>query len=182
MSSRREYEIAFVGLKPGEHVFEYQITDKFFIKFGQQDFSDCLAKVQLKLEKKSGFMLLGFDIDGSVVVDCDRCGNRLPLQLWEEFKLVVKLVDNPDEMNLQEDDPDVYYISRTESHLHVAEWIFEFINLSLPMTKMCNEAQIGGPHCNKEVLAKLQQMKPEETQSNDLWKDLEQFKGLEETS
>jgi uncharacterized metal-binding protein YceD (DUF177 family) len=36
-------------------------------------------------------------------------------------------------MNEQEEDPDVYYISRSESHLHLAEWIYEFINLSIPM-------------------------------------------------
>ena len=35
-------------------------------------------------------------------------------------------------MNDQEDDPDVYYISRGESHIDVADWIYEFINLSIP--------------------------------------------------
>jgi len=33
-----------------------------------------------------------------VDVTCDRCGNPLPLQLWEEFKVMVKLVDNPEEI------------------------------------------------------------------------------------
>jgi len=30
--------------------------------------------------------------------------------------LVVKMVDDPEVMNKQEEDPDVYYISRGESH------------------------------------------------------------------
>lgn len=176
MAGRREFDIAFVGLKPGEHVFTYEIGDKFFSFYGPQDFSNVKAVVRLHLDKKTGFMLLKFDIDGTVDVLCDRCGNMLPMQLWDEFKLVVKLVENPEEMNEQEDDPDVHYISRTESHLHVADWIYEFINLSLPMTRMCAEEEIGGPHCNKEVLEQLKKMKPEEHNSSALWKGLEQFK------
>src|SRR5687768_12109766 len=103
MSQRREYEIAFVGLKPGEHEYNYEITDKFFEPFQQQDFTDCQAKVKLKLDKKTGFLMLKFDIDGKTNVICDRCGNTLPLQLWEEFNIIVKMVDNPVEMNEKDD-------------------------------------------------------------------------------
>jgi uncharacterized metal-binding protein YceD (DUF177 family) len=180
MSGRREFDIAFVGLKPGIHQFQYEIRDKFFKDFDQQDFSDVDAQVKLELDKKSGFMLLKFDIGGSLKVVCDRCGNNLPLQLWDEFKVVVKLVDNPEEMNQQEVDPDVYYIDRNESHLHLADWIYEFINLSIPMTRMCTEEEMGGPYCNKEVLEKLKNMKPDEHNAPNIWKGLEKFKGLEE--
>ena len=83
-------------------------------------------------------------------------------------------------MNEQEEDPDVYYISKGESHLRISDWIYEFINLSIPMQRMCNEAEIGGPYCNKEVLDMLarldaQKAKPEST----LWKGLEKFKDLD---
>ncbi|HSK12577.1 MAG TPA: DUF177 domain-containing protein, partial [Phnomibacter sp.] len=166
----------FVGLKPGEHEFAFEISDKFFSDYSAQDFSNVQATVRLKLDKKTGFMLLRFDVDGKVDVVCDRCGNMLPMQLWDEFNIVVKLVENPEEMNEQEEDPDVYYIARTESHLHVADWIFEFINLSLPMTRMCTEAEMGGPFCNKEVLEQLKKMQPEDHNASALWKGLEKFK------
>ena len=179
MSQRREYEIAFVGLKPGEHEYVYQVTDKFFEPYQPQDFTHCQATVKLKLDKKTGFMLLKFDVDGKVEVTCDRCGNNLPMQLWDEFNVVVKMVDDPEVMNEKEEDPDIYYISKNESHLHVADWIYEFINLSIPMQKMCKEEEIGGPQCNKEVLEKLKKM-AEETQSDaSIWKGLDQFKNLQ---
>ena len=88
-------------------------------------------------------MLCRFDIDGKVDVLCDRCGNNLQLQLWDEFKVVVKIVDDPEIMNEEEDDPDVYYIGKGESHLNVADWIYEFINLSIPMQRMCKEDENG---------------------------------------
>src|ERR1044072_3285975 len=155
MNFRREFEIAFVGLKPGIHNYEYRVDDQFFSNYGTQDFEHCNATVKLELDKKTGFMLLKFDVDGTADVNCDRCGNPLVLKLWEEFNVMVKLVDNPEEMNEQEEDPDVYYISRGESHLHLADWIYEFINLSIPMQKICPPDDIGGPQCNNEVLEKL---------------------------
>lgn len=180
MSQRRAFEIAFVGLKPGTHAFEYTVDNKFFESYGEQDFTNCKANIKLELEKHNGFMMLKFDVDGKADVNCDRCGNNLPLQLWDEFKIVVKMVDDPEVMNMQEEDPDIYYISRTESHLHVADWIFEFVNLSIPMQKMCSEEEMGGPQCNTEVLEKLRKMEEEATKdSNTVWKALEQFKNLE---
>ncbi|MEN9600276.1 MAG: hypothetical protein RL596_2600 [Bacteroidota bacterium] len=180
MSHRREFEIAFVGLKPGIHVFEYRVEDKFFVPYGEQDFKNCIADIKLSLDKKNGFMLLHFDIGGTIESGCDRCGNPLSFQLWDEFNIIVKMVENPDEMNEQEEDPDVYYISRGESHLHLADWIYEFINLSIPLQKMCKEEEIGGPKCNKEVLDKLKKMEEEvKRESPTIWKGLEQFKNLE---
>ena len=135
MSRRREFEIAYVGLKPGVHEYNYEINDKFFEAFQQQDFRNCKANVKLSLDRKSSFMLLKFEIGGTLEVTCDRCNNNLPLNLWDEFNITVKMVEEPELMNDQEEDPDVYYISRGESHIDVAEWIYEFISLSLPMQK-----------------------------------------------
>jgi uncharacterized metal-binding protein YceD (DUF177 family) len=176
MAGRRDFEIAFVGLKPGLHSFEYEIDDRFFEEFGSQDFSNIKVQIRLKLEKNSGFMILKFEVGGMVEVQCDRCGNRLPMELWDEFEVLVKMTDDAEKMNQEEEDPDVYYISRTESHLDVKKWIFEFVILSIPMHKMCKESEIGGPYCNKEVLAKLARMNPQPAKDKSIWKDLDQFR------
>ncbi|MFZ9661602.1 MAG: YceD family protein, partial [Chitinophagaceae bacterium] len=127
MPGHREYDIAFVGLKPGIHEFNYDIDDKFFTEYPEQDFSKVHTKVHLKLEKNTNFMMLKFGIGGSVEVSCDRCGNPLGQDLWDEFEVLVKLVDEPEKMNEEEEDPDVFYISKGESLLNVEEWIYEFI-------------------------------------------------------
>jgi uncharacterized metal-binding protein YceD (DUF177 family) len=186
MSYRREFEIAFVGLKPGIHEYSYQINDKFFEAFQQQDFRHCQAEVKLTLDKKTGFMMLKFEVGGSLEVICDRCSNFLPLKLWDEFNITVKMVEEAELMNDQEDDPDVYYISRTESHLDVANWIYEFINLSIPMHKTCDYEKMDGPYCNKSVKEMLEKMEPraaeepEEPKENPIWKGLEKFKNFED--
>ena len=170
-----------MGFKPGIPVYEYRIEDKFFIPYGGQYFEDCIANIKLSLEKNAGFLQLKFDIDGTLKVACDRCGNTLPMQLWDEFNIIVKMVDDPEVMNEQEEDPDVYYISRGESHLHLADWIYEFINLSIPLQKMCREEEIGGPKCNTEVLEKLKKMEVDAQKDSTptVWKGLDKFKNLE---
>lgn len=177
MASRREFEIAFVGLKPGSHEFHYELNDRFFEEFGPQDFENCKSQVKLVLEKNSGFLMLKFEVGGSLEVVCDRCGNNLPLELWDEFEMLVKMTDEPEKMNNEEESPDVFYISRTESHLNVKNWVYEFVNLSIPMHKMCKESEMGGPSCNKEVLAQLEKMNPQPASENKkIWKDLDKFR------
>ena len=181
MSNRREYEIAFVGLKPGVHEFSYDVNDRFFEDYGTQDFQHAEAHVKLKLEKNNSFMILRFEIGGKADVACDRCNNELPLQLFDEFTVTVKMVEEPDVMNEQEEDPDVYYISRGESHLDVKDWIYEFVNLSIPMQKTCEYEKMDGPYCNPAARELLNGMKPKEVpKENPLWKGLEKFKDLDE--
>ncbi|MFM2338780.1 MAG: hypothetical protein RL115_1973 [Bacteroidota bacterium] len=180
MSRRREFEIAFVGLKPGVHEYSYSIDDKFFEAFQQQDFTNCKANIKLSLDRKNSFMLLKFEIGGSLEFTCDRCNNNLPFDLWDEFTITVKMVEEPDLMNDQEEDPDVYYISRGESHLDIANWIYEFINLSIPMQKACAYDNMSGPYCNTAAMDMLKKMEPAEEveKANPIWKDLEKFKDL----
>lgn len=180
MSNRREYEIAFVGLKPGVHVFTYDVNDRFFEDYGTQDFQHADAIVKLILEKNNSFMLLRFEIGGKADVICDRCSNELPLQLFDEFAVTVKMVEEPDVMNEQEEDPDVYYISRGESHLDVKDWIYEFVNLSIPMHKTCEYENMDGPYCNPAARELLNGMRPDEApRENPLWKGLDKFKDLD---
>jgi uncharacterized metal-binding protein YceD (DUF177 family) len=88
-------------------------------------------------------------------------------------------VEESELMNEQEEDPDVYYINRSESHLDVANWIYEFINLSIPMLKTCDFEKMDGPYCNKTALDVLKKLKPETEKENPIWKGLEKFKNLD---
>lgn len=179
MSNRREYEIAFVGLKPGVHEFNYTVDDRFFEDYQEQDFRNTEAQVKLMLEKNNSFMLLRFEVGGRAEVTCDRCNSDLPFQLFDEFTVTVKMTDDPEQANDNEEDPDVYYISRGESHLDVKDWIYEFVNLSIPMQKTCSYENMDGPYCNPEARELLRNMRPDEGARNELWKGLDKFKDLE---
>jgi uncharacterized metal-binding protein YceD (DUF177 family) len=177
---RREFEIAFVGLPQGVHQFEYLIDDKFFETYQEQEFKNCKAKVKITLEKGTSLLMLGFEVGGNLLSICDRCGNDFPITLWDDYKIIVKLVEDPEKMNAEEEDPDIYYIARTEGILHVKDWIYEFVNLTIPMQKMCTEEEMGGEKCNKEVLDMLKKINVNSIKvENNIWKDLDKFKDLD---
>ncbi len=178
MESKRAYEIAFVGLKHGEHEFNYDLEDEFFKNKATTPVENIHATVKLLLEKNKDFMLLKFQTGGNAKVNCDRCGNELQANLWDEFNVVVKLVENPEEMNEQETDADIFYIARLESHLEISDWLYEFVMLSIPTQNECAKDKNGESLCNKEVLRKLAEMKNqiEEQKENSIWKGLEKFK------
>jgi hypothetical protein len=41
---------------------------------------------------------------------------------------------------------------------------------------MCKESEMGGPHCNKEVLARLAQLNPQPNENKSIWKGLDKFR------
>ncbi|MCL6523797.1 MAG: DUF177 domain-containing protein [Thermoflavifilum sp.] len=159
MRAEREYDIAFVGLKNGTHHYQYHITDDFFAHHQvQTEFSDSQIDVGLEFEKNDHLFLLKFSITGDVTISCDRCGEPFRLALWEEFDQVVKLVDHPEWME-DDEEPEVHYLSRTESILNVANWIHEFILLSIPMQHIHPDRENGESGCNPVVIQKLDEMR-----------------------
>jgi uncharacterized metal-binding protein YceD (DUF177 family) len=87
-------------------------------------------------------------------------------------------------MNSQEEDPDIFYIDKGESHFSVANWIFEFINLSIPLQHICKENEKGESTCNQKVIEALSKFKTNQIEVNNqnIWKGLEKFKGLDDTN
>jgi uncharacterized metal-binding protein YceD (DUF177 family) len=183
MKHHREFEIAWLGLKDGEHVFQYEVNDQILEDLGYEhpDFEQLHAKIGLKFDKNNRFFLLNFDIDGTAHVTCDRCGDTYPLKLWEEFKLIVKLTEHTGraEKENEEEEADVVFMPRSETVMDISGWVFEFIMLSLPIQKIHPDNPDGSSGCNPEALKLLEKMSAAEHEAQNVWKGLEQFKNKE---
>ena len=178
MKSRREFEIAWEGLKRGVSTFEYELDDRFFTdEDAERDYKDLDAQVVLKFDKKNSFFLCHFDIDGSVTVPCDRCGEDFKLRLWDEFDLLIKLSGTEDSEG-HDEDADVVFIPRSETVIDIRDWLYEFLTLSVPLQRVHPNKPNGEEGCNPEVLKLLNKLSTndtEETKSN-IWKGLEALK------
>ncbi len=179
MKHQRAYEIAWQGLKPGEHTFVYEIDDRFMQEREAGDgFTDWKANITTTFDKHENFFILKFDIDGSVTVPCDRCGADFSLRLWDEFKLVVKLLgEHAEEV---EDEDDVIFIPRSETVLDLGIWLYEFLMLSVPIQRIHPDLPDGSEGCDPKVLALLGSMQDaiehEPVSDKSIWKGLEAFK------
>jgi uncharacterized metal-binding protein YceD (DUF177 family) len=178
MKRSMEFELAWQGLKLGEHIYEYQLGNKFLQENGTMpdDISDIEAKVILKFDKHESFFELHFDIDGFIITPCDRCGDDFKLALWDEFDLIVKLSDTETAEEIEED-ADVVFVPRSETVLDISKWLYEFLILSIPLQRVHPDNANGQSGCNQEVLKLLGQLaeQPQE-KKNDIWKGLQSIK------
>jgi uncharacterized metal-binding protein YceD (DUF177 family) len=178
MKHNREFEIAWLGLKVGEHVYDFNVGDEFMKERGAPaETHDWNAQVKLNFDRQQSFFRLHFDISGSVVVPCDRCGDEFSLQLWDEFDLLIKLTgDEDDEAHEPEEEADVAFVSRHETVIDISGWIYEFVMLSLPLQRVHPEGQ-----CNPEAIRLLTQLDhAEDAPERDIWKGLKNIKIEEE--
>lgn len=178
MKRSMEFELAWQGLKLGEHIFDYQLNSDFLAEQGEipEDVKEVMADVTLKFEKHASFFELHFDIGGEFWTLCDRCGDELKMQLWDEFDLIVKLSDTETAEEMEED-ADVVFIPRSETVLDIRKWLYEFTVLSIPLQRIHADKADGTSGCNEEVLKLLGQLaeQPQE-KKNDIWKGLESVK------
>lgn len=166
----REYEIPFVGLKPGIHKFSFEVDDKFFTFFENSPVGKGKVKVDLNFDKKNTFFLLNFQISGTVNLPCDRCSDLIDFPIDADYPIVVKFDDHHEGEN-DDSNADIVYISRSETHLNVAQLIYEFIVLSVPIGRIYCEAV--GKKCNGKTLKVLKNLnqKPEPV-PDPRWKQL----------
>jgi uncharacterized metal-binding protein YceD (DUF177 family) len=178
MKHSMEFELAWQGLKPGVHVYEYEVGKEFMATHGEarSEYKDIHAQVKLRFDKHDGFFQLHFDIGGYIITPCDRCGDDFRMELWDEFDLIVKLTGG-DEEHEEAEDADVVFIPRSETVIDVGKWIYEFIVLSIPIQRIHPNDAEGRPGCNEAALKLLGDLtEQKEEKKNDIWKGLESIK------
>jgi len=176
MKHNREYEIAWQGLKAGMHTFLFDLDDRFMHERNtDENFKNWNAHVTLNFDKKSSFFMLHFDVDGSVTVPCDRCGDEFQLGLWDEFDLVIKLTG--EDASEIDDEDDVVFIPRSETVIDISNWLYEYVILSVPLQHIHPDKPDGKPGCNPQALKLLNELSEHEGAVKNPIKGLDKLKG-----
>jgi uncharacterized metal-binding protein YceD (DUF177 family) len=174
MESLLPYNLPLGGLKDGIHRFQYTIDNEFFSAFESSPYSDGQLEVVLTLDKRPNLLELEFQITGVLEVECDRCSGMFGLPLEEDAHLLVKF----DEEEREEED--VVYIQKGTQELNVAQYIYEFILLSVPMVKTHEDADEA---CDPDVMEYLEgeiESESDATEgSNPIWDELKKLSNEE---
>ncbi len=173
MKNLNEYRIPYVGLKNGLHSFLYSIGNSFFTFFENSPVTEGKLHVDLTLDKKETLYMLTFIIKGTIVVECDRCGDDLNLPIDVTNIIYIKFENEEAAMD---DEADVLYINRTESHIDVSQLIYEYIVLSIPIQKIHPDDATGKSTCDEKVLAILNKKETEDKAPDDRWAALNKLK------
>lgn len=172
MDKIKYFEIPFVGLKNEIHRISYDIDSHFFDLYEESPVKDGKLKVELELDKKSSFFILNFKIDGTVNIPCDRCLEMFDYELLADFTIIVKFEEREDKTGSEED---VLYLTRNESHLNIADIIYDYILINIPIQVFHPEDENGVSGCNPKVLEKLQPKKNVE-EIDPRWANLNKIK------
>ena len=79
MNTINEFILPIIGLKLGEYSYQFQVNDKFFDEFDNDELKEGELQVDLILIKRSNFMELLFNVKGIIKSICDRCAGGLDL-------------------------------------------------------------------------------------------------------
>ena len=166
MKPLKAYDIQFVGLKLGKHIYDYEINQTFFEYFEFDEFNTINVNLNIHLEKKTTLLELNFFGNGSVNINCDVSNEPYDQPIDFNFNLVVKFGQ---EYNNENDS--ILIIPHGSYEINIAQYIYELIVLSIPQ-KRIHPGVVDGT-LNSEILRKLEDLSPNadlkgESSSNDI--------------
>ncbi|WP_055444172.1 YceD family protein [Lacinutrix himadriensis] len=166
MKHLKAFTIPFVGLKAGEHLFEYDIEQSFFEHFEYEDFNDSNIKVAVILNKKSTLLELNFKISGTLNVNCDVTNEPYDQEIESEFDLVVQFGEE-----YNDEDMDILIISHGEYEINIQQYIYELIVLAVPNKRIHPGVEDGT--LDSEILKKLEELSPKSAEEKENKEDID---------
>ncbi len=158
MDALDHFNLPVSGLRNGLHEYNFSIENDFFAHFPESLVTEAAVAVKLSFDKHPDFYVMDFEFKGKVKTTCDRCLEEFNLPIEDSQSLMVKFDEK------EEEDADVIYILKGTQQLNVARYIYEFINLAVPMVKTHEDA---GESCNPEMLKFLSQELPAAADNDD---------------
>ncbi len=175
MKSLQHYRIPFTGLKLGKHQFDFDIDESFFKEFEYSLVQNGKLRVSLELDKQETMLLLNFRINGEIFQSCDWCLADYPTKVELEEHEIVKFSN--DEL-LEDNTEEIILLNRNEHELDVSGLIYEYIMLSVPLFKRC-EDEGNTQWCDQEMIEKLKSLSApaeEENVADPRWEALKNIK------
>lgn len=175
MNPLKTYSIQYVNLDEGNHQYTYIVDNAFIELFNTSAFYEVNIKVDLQLLKHNTIITLLFNMTGHIVTDCDVCLEKLEVPLAVTKSVLVK----PTGTNPEDVDEDEVIIADSDSEINVAQHIYDFITLAVPIKNVHTEDAEGNSTCNPDVLRELNKRQPgtHDTQETDpRWEKLKRIK------
>ncbi len=125
-------------------MFEFDLDNVFFKKIDSPEVQIGNVKAKVSVQKKTNTYELKFEIDGIIVIPCDRCLDNMEQPIHYKEKLLVKLGEK-----FSEED-EIVIVPESEGAINIAWFLYEFIVLNIPMKHVHAPGE-----CNKTMAGKL---------------------------
>ena len=162
-----EYIIPIQGLADGEHNFDFCANDDLLNYFSEVSIYKSNVNINIGLLKKNNMYNLCFALNGDIQLECDRCLENYKQKVNNEFNIIIKHSDKEGEH--VEGDIELRYVGHDCSQINIAKDIYEYVLLSLPFKKHCN---------NKDCSSLLDKFSKssKKTEKDPRWENLSKLK------
>ncbi|MEE9408410.1 MAG: DUF177 domain-containing protein [Polaribacter sp.] len=158
MKVLKQFNIPFVGLTEGIHLFEYNIDNTFFEAFNYDEFENSSLDIKLEFVKKSTLFELTFSALGTVNVPCDSTSEYYDQQITTVLPLVIKF--GPE---FNDDNEEILILPHEAFQLDVSQFIYEMIVLGQPSRRVHPKVLDGTMESKALEKLKELQLKEEKT-------------------
>lgn len=131
MRKFKEFDIDLVGLAKKQHDYQYVVDDAFFALFENSLVQVGKCEVSIALNKTETMLICDFDIRGSIQLACDRSLELFDYPVKSIEQIIFKYGDEAKELS-----DEIIVIPRELATLNLAQYIYEFIGLCVPMKKL----------------------------------------------
>ena len=145
-----KFIIPLNGLAAGENSFSWHAGKEFFEAFENAEILDADIDVSVKVEKSGRYVGVDCEIDGCVIVACDRCLEDLEMPVGADIMLSVKFGDEESSEEHQEGEREIVFIPEGDAEMDLSQIIYDYVCLALPMQRHHDEGE-----CNPDALRYL---------------------------
>ncbi|MDX2302155.1 MAG: DUF177 domain-containing protein [Microscillaceae bacterium] len=131
MDKLEDYSISIANLKNQEYPYQFTIDKGFFDLFDYGLVQNGELTVDLNLIKSDTLIQLFFTIQGYVWLVCDRSLEEFEYPLYVQEKLILKFGEENAQIS-----EELELISRNTLEINIAQYLYEFIGISIPMKKL----------------------------------------------
>ena len=167
MNVLSHFSVPYKGLGNGIHHLNFTVDSAFFKEFEDSHIDNGNFNVDVELDKRHEHSILHFSIKGKTKTNCDRCLSQIQLPIQGNFELHVKAGES------EGSNDEIMFIHPETSILNLAQVVYEFILLSVPIIKVYDCDNETNPPCNFDVLNKLDDVEQDsDDQQGNPWDSL----------
>ena len=129
------------GLAAGETHFSWHAGKEFFDSYGNSEILAADIDIEVSVEKSGRYLGVDCGLEGSVIVECDRCLDDLELPVETQVSLSVKYGSEENSEEHQEGEREIIFVPQDEAELSLSQIIYDYVCLSLPMQRTHPEGE-----------------------------------------
>lgn len=153
MKELKQFTIPFVGLKLGEHRFDFKISESFFEYFEYEDFNNVAINLDVLLVKKNTMLEFTLDFDGYVNINCDITNEPYNQDVSGSFHFVVNFGDE-----FNDENEELIIIPHGSYEFSIQQYVYESIVLAVPTKRIHPGIEDGT--LKSDILNKLEELRP----------------------